>query len=116
MKYKVGDLVKIKNEEELIKLGTWYEECAKECGGKQYKITEILENSYRSGNITFDEESIEFLVCKEEYTFEELKRRVEDIKGYLSRYVSKNRYLVDVVIETNLDYYGYAKSRINIMD
>lgn len=43
MKYKVGDVVKLKSAEELMKLGTWCKECAEVCGGKSYKIEEFAK-------------------------------------------------------------------------
>lgn len=106
MKYKVGDVVKLKSAEELIKLGTWCEQGVEECGGRSYKITDIIENDYWSENFTFDEESIECLVSEaelqkqEEYTFDELKKRVDELKNYLKGYVNDTRSLIMINIET----------------
>lgn len=125
MKYKAGDTVKLKSKEELMKLGTWYEPCAEVCGGKSYKIEEFVENSYRSENTTFDEESIECLVSEAEmqkqeatYTFEELKSEVEKFREYLLNAGNKNGCCIDVSFSSTkyegLNAVANVKSDISI--
>ena len=124
MKYKIGDVVKLKSAEELIKLGTWYKECAEQCGGKSYKIEEFIENPYRGENTTFGEESIECLVSEAEmpkqettYTFNELKKRVDDLKDYLLKYTSSNKQIVEIHLQTSAYCMGYnVISKIGITD
>lgn len=127
MKYKVGDVVKLKSKEELMKLGTWYKECAEVCGGKSYKIEEIGENCYWGENTTFDEESIECLVSEEEmqeqeatYTFDELKKRVDSLKDYATKLSSELNVELSIKVETDIDICRYSRvngsSSINIID
>ena len=130
MKYKVGDVVRLKSAEELIKLGTWYKECAEECGGKSYKIEEFIENSYRGENTTFDEESIECLVSEEElpkqskYTFDELKERVNALKDYATKMSSELNVGISIEVETEIEEMCVGikcrsvkgSSKINIID
>lgn len=131
MKYKVGDVVKLKSKEELIKLGIWFESCADEYGGRSYKITELGQNSYWSDKVIFNEESIECLVSEVEiqkqevtYTFDELKKRVDSLKEYATKLSSELNVDLSIGVETEVDNvcvgvnYRSVKgsSRINIMD
>lgn len=106
-----------------MKLGSWCKEYAEQCGGKSYKIEGFIENSYRGENTTFDEESIECLVSEEEmpkqseYTFEELKARVDDLKDYLLKYTSSTKQIVEIHLQTSEYYMGYnVNSKIGIND
>lgn len=128
MKYKVGDVVRLKSAEELIKLGTWIEECVKECGGKSYKIDDIGNCNYWSGGLTFGDDSIECLVSEAEmpkqeatYTFDELKKRVDALKDYATKLSSELKVGLSIEVETEFKDCGFSKeykgsSRINIMD
>lgn len=115
MKYKIGDIVKLKSKEELIELGTWDKPYAEECGGKSYKIEEFVGDSYRSENIIFDEESIECLVHT--YTFDELKKRVDELKDYLLKYTTDKKQIVGIRLQTSEYCMGYnVNSKIEIAD
>lgn len=131
MKYKVGDVVRLKSAEELINSGTWSKSCAKECGGKSYKIDDIGNCNYWSGGLTFGDDSIECLVSEAEmpkqeatYTFDELKKRVDALKDYATKLSSELNVGLSIEVETEVENvcvgvnYRSTKgsSRINIMD
>lgn len=128
MKYKVGDVVRLKSAEELIKSGNWIEQSAKEHGGKCYKIYNIIDGDYCNDSLIFDDESIECLVNddglpKQEatYTFDELKKRVDALKEYATKLSSELNVGLCIEVETEFKDCGFGKeykgsSRINIMD
>ena len=128
MKYKVGDVVRLKSAEELMGLGNWYKLCAEECGGKSYKIEDIGINCYRSDNTTFDEEDIACLVSEAEmlkqeatYTLDELKKRVDALKDYATKLSAELNVGLSIDVETEVELEEWGKkakgfSRINIMD
>ena len=131
MKYKVGDVVRLKSAEELINSGRWPKGCAKECGCKSYKIDDIGNCNYRSDGLTFDDDSIECLVSEAEmlkqeatYTFDELKKRVDALKDYTTKLSAELNVGLSIEIETEVENgcvgvnYRSVKgsSRINIMD
>lgn len=72
MKYKIGDVVKLKSAEELMKLVPRCKECAEACGGKSYKITDIYGYSIIGDeiggecrtNVIFSEDSIDHLASE----------------------------------------------------
>lgn len=133
MKYKVGDTVKMKSAEELMKLG-WGGDCAEDYGGKSFKIMRIDEYLYYGESALFKEEEIECLVQTEEqpqdaYTFEELKKRVDALKEYATKLSSKMDVglCIEIDIEVGSKFekeYEFGReyreykgiSRINIMD
>lgn len=130
MKYKVGDTVKMKSAEELMKLG-WGGDCAEDYGGKSFKIMRIDENLYYGESALFKEGEIERLVQTEEqpqdaYTFDELKKRVDDLKEYAIKLSSKKGVGLCIEIDTEVSFkfekeYELGReykgtSRINIMD
>ena len=132
MKYKVGDVVRLKSAEELINSGRWPKGCAKECGCKSYKIDDIGNYNYLSDGLTFDDDSIACLVSEAEmkkqeatYTFDELKKRVDALKDYakkmsselnvgLSIDIETEAHDIDVGVSCRKEFNGF--SRINIMD
>lgn len=131
MKYKIGDVVRLKSAEELIKLGSWIEECAKECGGKSFEIEDIGDESYWNEILSFDDKSIDCLVSEAEtpkqeniYTFDELKKRVNSLKEYATKLSSELNVGLSIEVETEVENecvgisYRSVKgsSRINIMD
>lgn len=102
MKYKVGDKVRLKSTEELIKLGSWTEECAQECGGKSYRIDFIGLGNYWSDNVAFDEDSIECLINEDtSYTLDELQSKVDEFKEYLAEVNKRNQCSIDVWFDTH---------------
>lgn len=128
MKYKIGDVVRLKSAEELIKLGKWPKGCAKECGGKSYKIDDIGNCNYWSDGLTFDDDSIECLVSEAEmpkqettYTFDELKKRVDALKEYATRLSLELNVRLSIDLETEIERDDWNRksakgfSRINIM-
>ena len=131
MKYKVGDVVRLKSAEELKKMGTWHPIFADDYGGKNFKITGVGESCYISEDISIDEDSIDSLVSIAEmpkrettYTFDELKKRVNNLKDYATKLSSELNVGLSVKIETEVENgcvgvnYRSVKgnSRINIMD
>lgn len=131
MKYKVGDVVRLKSAEDLKKLGIWHPIFADDYGGKNFKITEICVDCYRSEDITIDDDSIECLVSEAEmhkqeetYTFDELKKRVDALKDYATKLSSELNVGLSIEVETEVENvcvgvnYRSTKgsSRINIMD
>ena len=131
MKYKVGDVVRLKSAEELKKMGTWHPIFADDYGGKNFKITGVGESCYISEDISIDEDSIDSLVSIAEmpkrettYTFDELKKRVNDLKDYATKLSSELNVGLSIEIETEVENgcvgvnYRSVKgsSRINIMD
>lgn len=132
MKYKTGDIVELKSKEELIKSGTWYKECAEACGGKSYKITAIDGYSIIGNeiggecrtNVIFSKDSIDHLVSEcslqnqeDTYTFDELKKRVDELKGYLLDYTTNTKQIVEIHLQTSRYYMGYdVTSKIEITD
>lgn len=116
MNYKVGDTVKLKSKEELEKLGTWLPWSAEERGGKSYKITAKTNGRYLSGDLIFDENSIECLESKgDNYTFENLKKNVIILKEYLVQYENNTGQHVKVKLNSNL-LYEDVKITIEIND
>ena len=131
MKYKVGDVVRLKSAEELKKMGNWHPIFADDYGGKNFKITGVGESCYISEDISIDEDSIDSLVSiaempKQEtiYTFDELKKRVDALKNYATKLSSELNAGLSIKIETEVENgcvgvsYRSVKgsSRINIMD
>lgn len=131
MKYKVGDVVRLKSAEELKKMGTWHPIFADDYGGKNFKITGVGESCYISEDISIDEDSIDSLVSiaempKQEtiYTFDELKKRVDALKNYATKLSSELNAGLSIKIETEVENgcvgvnYRSVKgsSRINMMD
>lgn len=128
MKYKVGDVVKLKSAEELMKLGNWLKESAEVCGGKIYEIKDISGfGTLISDDLYFDEESVDCLVSKGNfseqgciYTFDELKKRVDSIKDYATKLSSELNVGLSIEVETDIDDYRIRRvkgsSRINIID
>lgn len=115
MKYKVGDIVKLKSAEELVKDSLFRESMANEIGGNLLEIVAITHNLYRGCvqndkefSFIFSDDAISELIngnSSEEhkddiYTFEELKKRVDDLKNYLEGYVNETRSLIMINIET----------------
>lgn len=128
MKYKVGDVVRLKSAEELKKMGTWHPIFADDYGGKNFKITGVGESCYISEDISIDEDSIDSLVSIAEtpkqgttYTFDELKKRVDALKEYATKLSSELNVGLSIEVETEVKDYGLTRdakgsSRINIMD
>lgn len=131
MKYKVGDVVRLKSADELKEMGTWHPIFADDYGGKDFKITGVGESCYISEDISIDEDSIDSLVSiaetpKQEtaYTFDELKKRVDALKNYATKLSSELNVGLSIEVETEVDNvcvgvnYRSVKgsSRINIMD
>lgn len=132
MKYKVGDVVRLKSAEELINSGKWPKGCAKECGCKSYKIDDIRNCNYRSDGLKFGDDSIECLVSEAEmpkqetaYTFDELKKRVDALKYYATKLSLELNVGLSIEVETEVHDVGVevscrkevkGSSRINIMD
>lgn len=131
MKYKVGDVVRMKSAEELKKMGTWHPIFADDYGGKNFKITGVGESCYISEDISIDEDSIACLVSEAEmlkqeatYTFDELKKRVDALKDYTTKLSAELNVGLSIEIETEVENgcvgvnYRSVKgsSRINIMD
>lgn len=127
MKYKIGDVVRLKSAEELIKEDVTNERSARERGGKSYKIDDIVNGVYWSGNFGFSEDIIECLVSEEEvlkrgatYTLDELKKRVDALKDYATKLSSELNVGLSIEVETEFKDCGFGKeykgsSRINIM-
>lgn len=129
MKYKIGDVVRLKSAEELINSGKWPKCCAKECGCKSYKIDDIGNCNYWSGGLPFDDDSIECLVSEAEmpkqeatYTFDELKERVDALKEYATKFSLELNVGLSIDLETEIECDDWNRksakgfSRINIMD
>lgn len=128
MKYKVGDVVRLKSAEELKKMENWHPIFADDYGGKKFKITGVGESCYISEDISIDEDSIDGLESIAEmpkqgttYTFDELKKRVDALKDYATKLSSELNVGLSIEVETEVedfeltrDFKGY--SRINIMD
>lgn len=103
MKYKVGDIVKLKSKEELKKLGTWLNDSVEVCGGKTYKIIRVSGNTYESEDVYFDDNSIECLVEQtKRHTLDELKQKVDEFKDYLSHVCADNDCGINVSFESEI--------------
>lgn len=119
MTYKIGNTVKLKSAEELMKLNGWNNERAKELGGRAYKIDDFSANGYWSGNMTFTDKDIKCLADEQEgtYTFDELKKRVDELKKFLLEYTTDTRQIVEVQLQTSEYCMGYnVNSKIEITD
>lgn len=128
MKYKIGDVVRIKSAEELIKEDVTNGRSARERGGKSYKIDDIVNGVYWSGNFGFSEDIIDCSVSiaempkqEETYTFNELKKRVDALKEYATKLSLELNVGLSIEVETEFKDCGFGKeykgsSRINIMD
>lgn len=132
MKYKVGDVVRLKSAEELKKMGNWHPIFADDYGGTNFKITGVGESCYISEDISIDEDSIDGLESIAEmpkqgttYTFDELKKRVDALKDYATKLSSElnvglsidietEAHDIDVGVSCRKEFNGF--SRINIMD
>lgn len=132
MKYKIGDIVKLKSAEELVKDSLFRESMANEIGGKLMEIVAITHNLYRGCvqndkefSFIFSDDAISELIngnSSEEhkddiYTFEELKKRVDDLKDYLLDYTTNTEQIVEIHLQTSECCMGYnVNSKIEISD
>lgn len=133
MKYKIGDVVRLKSAEELIKLGC--ENRASSCaGGKEVLIVGFYNDKYvmkfleNENFLCFKEIYIEKIINKanllETYTFDELKKRVDALKDYATKLSSELNIGLSIEVETEVENvcvgvnYRSTKgsSRINIID
>lgn len=117
MKYKVGDIVKLKSKEELYKLGN----CAHLFGGNTYKIIRVSGNNYVSEDVYFDDDSIECLVEQaKRHTLDELKQKVDEFRDYLSHVCADNDCGINVSFESEITETSFntitkkIETRINI--
>lgn len=105
MKYKVGDVVKLKSKEELLKAGC---NCAIALEGAKVNILGIIHGLYiivhDDVEYHFGDEVIQELISESEkddtYTLKELKARVDDLNNYLKGYVNETRSLIMIDIKT----------------
>lgn len=131
MKYKIGDVVRMKSAEELIKLGC--ENGASFCaGGKEVFIVGFYNDKYvmkfleNENFLCFKEIYIEKIINKanllETYTFDELKKRVDALKEYATKLSSELNIGLSIDLETEIECDDWNRksakgfSRINIMD
>ena len=102
MKHEIGDVVRLKSKEDLLRLGTWREEIADVCGGGKYKISgfSFTGDRYISGPVMFDEESIDYSIeDHNEYSLNELKREVDRFRDYILEVSSKNNCCISLNFE-----------------
>lgn len=101
MKYKVGDVVRLKSKEELQKISNRINDIADKYAGNVYKITAILGKYYMSEGVIFNDNDIYgFADGKDRFTLDELKERVEDFKSYLLSVCMMN----EVKLSLNFEY------------
>lgn len=103
MQYKIGDTVKLKSAEELIKLGTWTKDCAYLCGGKTYLITDIKDDMYYYRRGCFREDSIAGLsIYEEAYTMSAFKKHLKKFMDYATEFSKVNK--CDVAVDFSIEY------------
>lgn len=127
MKYKVGDVVKLKSKEKLIRECGLSEEIAHKIGGKKVSIDTVLDGLYRTKTeeilLDFSDNVIEYQFdnthgTEMTYTFEELKSEVEKFREYLLNAGNKNGCCIDVSFSSTkyegLNTVANVKSDISI--
>lgn len=120
MKYKVGDIVRLKSAEELIDLGLTYD-FAEHYAGKEFPIINMTKDKVR---LEISEDWLDIKIIEgmdDRYTFDELKKRVNDLKDYATKLSSELNVGLSIEVETEVELEEWGKkakgfSRINIMD
>lgn len=125
MKYKVGDVVKLKSKKELEKVG-WSTYYATELEGAKLNILGVVHDLYITvqdeREYHFGDDAVKELVSESEkddtYTFEELKSEVEKFREYLLNAGNKNGCCIDVSFSSTkyegLNTVANVKSDISI--
>lgn len=110
MKYKVGDVVRLKSAEELMRLGYDMSICNHIAGKNAHIINRdeeeylmLIDDCY---SVHLLEDTIERTILKwgasknDEYSLDGLQSRVNDFKEYLAEVNKRNECLVDVMFNT----------------
>lgn len=120
MKYKVGDVVRLKSAEELIDLGFDYN-FSEHYAGKEFPIINITKDKVRL-EISEDWLDIRCIEGTDDiYTFDKLKERVKSLQDYATKLSSELNVGLSIEVETEVELEEWGKkakgfSRINIMD
>lgn len=127
MKYKVGDVVKLKSKEELCEIN-WSKSFAEKYENTEEEILAIDCGDYvintEGVNIHIGEDAIEKIVIENSedciYTLDELKKRVDELKEYATRLSSELNVELSIEVETEIRNEMYKEikgsSKINIID
>lgn len=126
MKYKVGDVVKLKSKEELCGIN-WSKSFAEKYENIEVEILAIDCGDYvintEGVNIHIGEDAIEKIVIENSedciYTLDELKKRVDELKEYAKSLSKELNVEFCIEVDTEVKDFGYGKeykgsSRINI--
>lgn len=115
MKYKVGDVVRLKSAEELINIGYTYN-FAEHYAGKDFLIIDMTKDKVRL-EISEDWLDIKIIEGMDDiYTFDELKKRVDALKEYAIILSAELKVGLSIEVETEVKDFGLTRARINIRD
>lgn len=121
MKYKVGDVVKLKSAEELINIGYTYN-FAEHYAGKEFPIINMTKDKVKL-EISEDWLDIRCIEGTDDiYTFDKLKERVKSLKDYATKLSAELNVGLSIEVETEIECDDWNRksakgfSRINIMD
>lgn len=123
MKYKVGDVVKLRSAEELINIGYTYN-FAEYYAGKEFPIINMTKDKVKL-EISEDWLDIRCVEGTDDiYTFDKLKERVKSLKDYATKMSAELNVGLSIEVETEVENVCVGvnhrsvkgSSRINIMD
>lgn len=100
MKYKVGDVVRLKSAEELIDLGFDYN-FAEHYAGKEFPIINMTKDKIR---LEVSENWLDIKIIEgmdDRYTFDELKAKVDEFREYIVCFEKKNFCMIDIGFTTS---------------